>query len=226
MKSSWELLINGVLQGLIVEPRLFNISSSDGGDGAEWILSRFAGVAKLRGGADAQMALPPFRGTSSFLEKQKNENFVEFIKGKCQVLTGEQKKALTLLSGAHWKGKRKWAWNETREIPLNLFTVRVPGCCRLPRELWSLHPWRQTGSAGHGPEEPALADLASSRGLGLNHLQSSLPTSPILWLLWASKDWFPKVPACLGPFPVLLVIHKHSLRCSFALVVAGTGVFK
>lgn len=95
-KCNWGLLIRAVLQGLIVKPELFNISIGDWGDGADWTLSRFAGV---EGGADPHMALPPFRGTALLLERQRNGNLMEFSRGKCQVLTGV-KDRLALLSGA------------------------------------------------------------------------------------------------------------------------------
>lgn len=81
---------SAALQGLIVKAELFNISISDWGDGADWTLSSFAGVPKLGGGADPHMALPPFRGTALLLEKQKNGNLVEFSRGKCQVIIGEE----------------------------------------------------------------------------------------------------------------------------------------
>jgi len=93
---------------------------------------------------------------------------------------------------------------------------------RLSREVVE-SPSLDTVKTQRGPEQPALVDLALSGGWEgeLNSLRRSLPTSTILWFLWAFKDQFPKDPACLGLLRMLLVVHKHSLRSGLLWLEMG-----
>lgn len=60
----------------------------------------------------------------------------------------------------------------------------LSSCCRCLEGLWSLYPWRQSNLITH--RHCALTFLALSQGLGCNNLQRSLPTSAILWLVFAN----------------------------------------
>lgn len=87
MKSSYKLVLSGVLQGLILPWWiLLNIFVSDMDDGIECTLGDFADVAKLGGVADDQMSGLPFRGILLLLGKKAKRNLLELNKGKCEVL--------------------------------------------------------------------------------------------------------------------------------------------
>lgn len=68
-------------------------------------------------------------------------------------------------------------------VNINFFTVgMVTHWNRLPKGLWSAHPWRYPKPNWTWSFQPTLADSALSRRLGLGNLQRCLLTSTILWL--------------------------------------------
>lgn len=214
MKSSWGLLISAVLQGLIVKPELFNISISDWGDGAHWTQQVCRCCRTGRRGWSwsthgSATVLSILRFFIAFGEAEKWESHEI---QQMEMLSPDRRKRQT--DSSQWcpgKGQEEMGMNwNTGGFIITLYcegdwilqgVVESPSLEML--KLSRTWPW------GTCPTWPCF-----EQRVGLNNLQGSLPTPAILWLLWASKDLFPKDPACLGLFPVLLVIHKHSLRSS------------
>ena len=81
---------------------------------------------------------------------------------------------------AHKLKYRTFCFNIRR----TLFTVRVgKHWSRLPRSVVEVHAGILAGFqklTGQGPEQPAVIDPALSRVVGLDHLQSFLPTLAVL----------------------------------------------
>jgi len=83
--SKWKLVTNGILQGLMLEPVLFNISVGDMDSGIERTLSKFADDTKLSGAVDMLEGRDAIQRDQERFEKWAHANLMKFNKAKCKV---------------------------------------------------------------------------------------------------------------------------------------------
>ena len=82
-KSNWRPVTNGVCQGSVPAPVLFNVFSNDLDDGTDCIISKFADDAKL---IDTPEGCASIQRDLTGLEKWADRNLIKFNKEKCRVL--------------------------------------------------------------------------------------------------------------------------------------------
>jgi len=85
-KSSWRPVTSNVPQGSVLYPVPFNILINALDNGADCILSMFAGKKKLGGAADTPEGFDAIQMDLVSLEKWADNNLMKFNKDKCKVL--------------------------------------------------------------------------------------------------------------------------------------------
>lgn len=85
-KPTARTVTTGVPRGSIVDPIRVNLFINDLDDGAQCILSRFAGDTKLGGATDTQTSSNASQSMLNRLDKLFDGNTMKFSKEECKVL--------------------------------------------------------------------------------------------------------------------------------------------